>query len=174
MRSRSRSEDGQALVELALAIPFLLFVIFVIIDFGLAINTKDTADNLANVGVRQAAVAGASPATCSSSTNWGSTIQAYIRCTAQNNQEAVPCNITVTDSGGSWAVGDSVTIAVSEHFNWLGLLTNGVNSTLKVGSLSSSSTITQTATMRLEQTASSTSTYLGTSDSAQNGHSTTC
>ena len=164
IRSRSRSEDGQALVELALAIPFLLFVIFVIIDFGLAINTKDAAGNVANITVREAAVAGSSTVKCGSTTE--TTIQDYARCEATSTSSPQPCKVTAVDTttSGSYASGDAVTVSISVPFNFLSIISGGVNSTLKVGSLSGTVTITQTATMRIEQTGSTS--FLKSTDSA--------
>ena len=162
IRSRSQREDGQALVELALAIPLLLFVIFVIVDFGLAINTKDSASNVANISAREAAVAGSGTVNCGSTAE--STIGAYARCEAAATSAPTPCYVQVTDSpsGNGYKVGDSVTVSISMKFNWLGVITGGVNSRLQVGGLPT--TITQTATMRVEQ-AAGTSTFL-TSDTS--------
>jgi Flp pilus assembly protein TadG len=56
LRCLGRAEDGQAMVELALALPILLIVIFGIVDFGRAINYWNDENSLANVGARIAAV----------------------------------------------------------------------------------------------------------------------
>lgn len=50
-----RAQDGQALVELALALPILLVVSFRIFDFGAAISDWNSEMSLANLGVCHAA-----------------------------------------------------------------------------------------------------------------------
>jgi Flp pilus assembly protein TadG len=160
-RSLRRDDRGQALVEFALTIPLLLFVLFVIIDFGLAINAQNSDTNLANLAARQGAVIGtATTATCGSIAQ--PNLTAYVDCEAAATAPSLgtPCNVTVSDPGGTstsvYNVGDSVQISVSVPFNWLGLITGGVNNNLKVASLTSRTTITQSATMRMEQSASRT------------------
>ncbi len=50
------SEKGQALIEFALVIPLLVLFFAGIVDFGLALNTWNTAQNAAREGARIAAV----------------------------------------------------------------------------------------------------------------------
>jgi Flp pilus assembly protein TadG len=158
-------DRGQALVELALVIPLLLFVVFCIIDFGLAINTENSDDNLANLAVREAAVVGtASSVTCSGSAE--STLTAWVDCEATHTAPGLgtPSAVCVGDTStatpnSNFTAGDPVEVEITVPFNWLGVITGGVNSSLKVGSLSSVSSIKQSATMRLEQGASG-STFL--------------
>ena len=86
MRKRTKNlqrEDGQALVELALVVPLLLFIIFAIIDFGLAINQYNNTTNLANLGARATAVVSTTnskPGTCSYGTNTYTTLVGYVDC----------------------------------------------------------------------------------------------
>jgi uncharacterized protein (UPF0333 family) len=55
-RLRRRGESGQVLIEFALVVPVLLLMVVGIIDFGLAFNTWNTAQNAAREGARIAAV----------------------------------------------------------------------------------------------------------------------
>jgi Flp pilus assembly protein TadG len=51
-----KGEKGQALVEFALVLPFLLFVLYGIIQFGLLLNTYITVTDSARAGARQLAL----------------------------------------------------------------------------------------------------------------------
>src|ERR1700720_2211329 len=55
-RSLRESEDGQAVVELALALPILLIVVLGIVDFGRAVNYWNDENHVANLAARYAAV----------------------------------------------------------------------------------------------------------------------
>lgn len=57
-RSRLRSDRGAASVELALVLPVLLLVVFGIIDFGRAYNSKILIASAAREGARVAAQGG--------------------------------------------------------------------------------------------------------------------
>jgi Flp pilus assembly protein TadG len=155
-----RAQDGQALVELALALPILLIVLFGIFDFGSAISDWNSETSLATVGARYAAV-GALPnstqdPTCGSNT----TISTYLACEAQkiyslpttsNGSEGLqgPVAVTVCAPGGT-AVGDPVEIKVTAGYKWLPTLSFlNVNPT----------NVTATATMRIEDVNSSWGTF---------------
>src|SRR5271167_2477174 len=56
LRTVRESEDGQAVLELALCIPVLLIVVLGIVDFGRAVNYWNNETHLANLGARFAAV----------------------------------------------------------------------------------------------------------------------
>jgi Flp pilus assembly protein TadG len=58
-----QGEDGQALVEFALAIPLLLLVLFAIIQFGEAINFYNEETNVTNIATRYATVLSSATAT---------------------------------------------------------------------------------------------------------------
>jgi Flp pilus assembly protein TadG len=159
-----RDERGQALVELALALPLLLFVVFCIIDFGLAVNTQNSATNIANITARAAAVTGSNQLVCGTTTE--TSLINYVNCQTQATAPTLgnACSVTPTDTnGGSYTSGDSVKITVVYPFSWLGVISGGVNSTLRLPGLVTR--ITQSATMRMEQASSST--ILGTSGTAQ-------
>lgn len=152
-----RGDTGQALVELAFVIPIVLLFLFAIIDFGLAMNTQNTDTNLANLAARNVSVMTSNTLTCPSQTPATEPdLQSWVRCAAAaqgvNTGSSVSPTLSacVTTTAG-YGVGDPVTIKVTRQFNWVGLIgglrgyLNGLDS-----SLSSS------ATMRVEQTPSPT------------------
>jgi Flp pilus assembly protein TadG len=145
-------EDGQALVELALAIPLLLFIVFAIIDFGLAINQYNDATNLANLGARAAAVASSTSTnpTCVNGTTTSSDLGTYLRCIgAQDNGSLANVTVCARDtSGSSWNTGDTIKVQVSSTFNWMGVLSGGIGRVGGLGNLPS--TISASADMRME------------------------
>ena len=176
MRKNLRREDGQALVELALVIPLLLFIIFAIIDFGLAINQYNNTTNLANLGARATSVL--SSGTNGSNTTPGkctytkggtpttyTTLVGYIDCEGAAEGGLSSATVTVCDptSATSLATGDSLSVKVTDSFNWLGILVGGVGRIGGVTGGASSINIASTATMRMEgaSTVSTTSGWLG-------------
>ena len=52
MRTLRRSEHGQAMIELALMLPFLLMLVLSVIDLGLGIRTYITLTNASREGAR--------------------------------------------------------------------------------------------------------------------------
>lgn len=156
-----RKEDGQALVEFALVIPLLIFIVFAIIDFGLAINQYNDATNLANLAARATSVYSASnttPASCVSGTTTYTTLVGYIHCTgAQNNSALANATVTVCDPSGTSTIntGDTLAVKVNSAFNWLGTLEGGIGNVNGLGALNSN--ISSTATMRMEGTATTSS-----------------
>jgi Flp pilus assembly protein TadG len=53
---RARREDGQALVEFALVMPFLLLLVMAIIQFGIMLSDYSSLVNAARAGARQLAL----------------------------------------------------------------------------------------------------------------------
>jgi Flp pilus assembly protein TadG len=140
-----RHEDGQALVELAIVIPLVLLLLFGIIDFGLALNTKNSDTNLANLAARQVSVigTGANPK-CNGVTE--TTLAKWATCMAPATGTTAP-NVCVADTAGTtpssnYAAGDPIEVRVTSSFGWVKLITGQI-STLK-------STIGGSATMRME------------------------
>lgn len=154
-----RQEDGQALVELALAIPVLLVVLLGVFDFGRALNYWNDETHLANLGARYAAV-GTLP-TADPSCGSSSTLSAYLLCEANidapelkngsassNGVHTYPTNtsggMSVCVSVPNNAQGQEVTVMVSADYDWMPLPT-------LVGRPAFATTpLTATATMRLE------------------------
>jgi Flp pilus assembly protein TadG len=142
------------MVELALAIPILLIVVFGIVDFGRAVNYWNDENHLANLGARYAAV-GNLPnyGACSTST----TLVSYLSCEAgldsielENGQSG--SGVQSPGAAGGVCVnvpnnnvGQPVQVKVSAAYKWLSL------PKVLGGSFSfPSSTLNGTATMRLE------------------------
>lgn len=57
---RARSPRGAAAVEFALLVPFLVLLVFGIIDFGFMLNRDAVVNNASREGVRTASVGGSS------------------------------------------------------------------------------------------------------------------
>lgn len=142
-----RCEDGQAVVELAFVLPIVLLILFAIVDFGLAINQQSSDTNLANLAARQVSVLGANTSLKCNGVTYTS-LQAWTQCEAGVTGVQPISAVCVKDSsGGTYAVGDAATVVVKSQFGWLKLVTG------KVGGLGS--TISSSATMRVEQSAGS-------------------
>jgi Flp pilus assembly protein TadG len=134
-RTLRRSENGQAVAELALVLPLLLLILLAILDFGQALNTKNTANHLANLGARFAAV-GTIPS--------GSSICDYVTSTAAPSNLQKKLGVAVTEP--TETVGSQITVKVTNNYHWLRFI-NGT-----IGGITST-TVAGEATMRLENTA---------------------
>jgi hypothetical protein len=166
-----KREDGQALVELALVLPFVLVpILFGIIDFGHAVSDYNAMTNLANVGARVAAVESLpSSGTCSPSGTLPSgfsyhnppTIQDYVNCWAKVEGAGLYNNVTTcvytngaaSGSGATaspGAQGTPVQVNVSFSYPVINVL-HYIRATIPISS---------SATMRLESAYSSSSTTL--------------
>jgi Flp pilus assembly protein TadG len=150
LRRALSAEDGQALVELALAVPILLIVLLAIVDFGRAINYWNSETSLANVGARYAAVGVTSlpSGPCSGS----STLAAYIQCQAgryglkiANSGKPGLQAVNVCVNVPSNNAGQPVNVKVSGQYDWLPLpAIFGIKP--KINNL----TLAGSATMRIE------------------------
>ena len=133
-------ERGAALAEFALIAPLALLLLFGIFDFGKAINFWIDETHLANSGARWAAV-NRNPAT-------SGTLQNYIKDQADaaqlRNGATVKICASDADSSGTIGVGDPVEVQVSYTYNWLPFISHE-------SGIGASTTLTGTATMRLEQ-----------------------
>jgi len=78
-RGRFASERGVALIEFALVLPFLLLVVFGMVDLGKAVNYWNDETHLANQAARYASVNDCPP--CG-----GSTINDYVRGSAATGE----------------------------------------------------------------------------------------
>jgi Flp pilus assembly protein TadG len=167
LRFIRRSEDGQAVVELALVLPILLVVVLGIVDFGRAVNYWNDENHLAEIGARYAAV-GVLPSNDPSCGTQETTLSTYLVCEANLDSPELKSGTSGTTGVHGYpsntpsqgvnngttgvcvsvptnAVGQEVTVKVTVDYNWLPLP--------KV--LGGSSTLTRvplagTATMRLE------------------------
>lgn len=178
MRKRTkhlRGEEGQALVELALVVPLLLFIIFAIIDFGLAINQYNNTTNLANLGARATSVLSNSstPPSCTFNGTTYTTLVGYLDCQGAVQGKLNQVAVTVCDatSTTNFTTGDTLQVKVVDSFNWLSILTGGVG---RIGGLASLPTsISSTASMREEGTLTNASTSSWLSASSQTAPNST-
>jgi Flp pilus assembly protein TadG len=151
------SEDGQAIVELAFALPILLVVVLGIVDFGRAVNYWNDETHVANLGARFAAV-GSWPEKCKETATREvptPTLVAYLKCQAHIDSPELtegggaagiqtPVTVCVSFPTTKDEVGQPVSVTIKSTYKWLPLL-----------KIAASSTITGTATMRLEREAGS-------------------
>jgi Flp pilus assembly protein TadG len=137
-RSLRDSEDGQAVVELALVLPVLLLILLGIFDFGQALNSQNTANHLANLGARLAAV-GTFP-------NKGENLCEYIDSKAAPSNLQNKLGVVITEQ--SETVGSQVTVRVTDNYHWLTFLQPAIGTP--------SSPVAGDATMRLEATTNGT------------------
>lgn len=131
---RLRAEDGIAMIEFAIVLPVLLLVVFGIFCFGLFLNDSIDETHLASEAVRFAAV----------NVNPGSsgTLQSYILGQASPDLAQNAHLYLYLPTGSNGSVGAAIRACVTAPFQFLPML--GIATTA----------VTQTATMRLEQTPS--------------------
>ncbi len=80
---KARTEDGQAVVELAFVLPIVLLILFAIVDFGLALNQQNSDTDIANLAARQVSVIGSSSSLpCKGAPTAPTTLLAWVRCEA--------------------------------------------------------------------------------------------
>jgi len=143
-----RAEDGQAIVELALALPVLLIVVLGIVDFGRAVNYWNDENHVANLAARYAAV-GSLPT--SGACGGKSTLSEYVNCEAEidspelagggGGNGGTKGKLVVCVSIPKAIVGEPVSVKVSTAYEWLPFFKFATPTTVLSGS----------ATMRLEQ-----------------------
>jgi Flp pilus assembly protein TadG len=132
-RDRLREEDGQALAEFALVLPWIVLLLFGAIDLAKAYSYWNDSTHLANVGARFAAV-GTVPSGYSD-------LQSYLKAQAENADLGSRIAVTVCNPTGSGnAIGQPIKVTVSSSFAYLPFLPSTLNSA-----------ITSTATNRIEQ-----------------------
>jgi Flp pilus assembly protein TadG len=139
-RLRLLSESGQTAVEFGLVVPFIVFLIWALVDFGKGVNYWLDANHLANQGARLAAVLGNQPPP------GGGTMQAYIQQQAETSElrngtgsVTSPAKVCVTFPNGTPKIGDPVTVTVTAPYQWISFIGG------------TTFNISGSATMRLEQ-----------------------
>jgi Flp pilus assembly protein TadG len=138
MRARRplSDEKGTSLVEFALILPLLLLILFGVLDFGKAFNYWNDETHLAAEGARWAVVNG-NPG--------GATLQQYIREQADSAELRDNLQVCVDYPNGA-TVGNPVTVTLKHNYNWIAFL----SAAKPGGGLTLPTTITGSATMRLE------------------------
>jgi TadE-like protein len=135
-------DEGAVLVEFSLVLPLLLVLLFGVIEFGRVLNYWIDETHLANVAARWAAV--------DKNPGPGGSLQESIRLEAdtgelrQGGTKSVPnpAQVCITFPAGQ-EIGDPVEAKVSVDFNWMPFLGDRIGV--------SSTTLTSSATMRMEQ-----------------------
>jgi Flp pilus assembly protein TadG len=150
------NEKGTALVEFALILPVLLLILLGLLDFAKAFNYWNDETHLAAEGARWAVV--------NSNPGSGQTLQQYLQQQADSNELRGLAVVCVSfpnnpDTGSSGQVGDPVTVTVKSRYTWVPFVASRAR-------LAPSTTITGSATMRLEA--------LPTAYSAGSGGTGTC
>jgi Flp pilus assembly protein TadG len=129
-----RADDGQTAVEFAFILPFLVFLILGIVQFGRAWYNYLTITDAARVGARQGAVSRtASGGPCSAAT------------TKVNSLNVIPSGSTVSCSTpGGATTGQPVNVTITYTF------TMGLPGYFGIPALNRSFTLTTTASDRIE------------------------
>lgn len=135
-------EKGTSLVEFALILPILALLLFGLLDFAKAFNYWNDETHLAAEGARWAVV--------NSNPGGSQSLQQYLQAQADTTELrglAVVCVSFPTnpDTGTSGQVGDPVNVTVRSRYTWLPFVSSRAR-------LSPTTTITGSATMRLEAT----------------------
>jgi Flp pilus assembly protein TadG len=74
---KSKSQSGAQILEFALLLPFMLMILFLIIDFGFLVYNKAVLTNASREAARKAAVLTATP--------WSTTAVAAVACNFAKN-----------------------------------------------------------------------------------------
>ena len=120
-RGPVRGDSGQALVELALALPLLLLILVGIFEFARAYSIKQSLVNAAREGARAAVVQKATGVPDSSAV--ATVINNYL---SPNNISADSIGITATAPDGTARAsfagaqsGDAITVTVTDQYTFL-------------------------------------------------------
>ena len=118
---RLGSERGQSAVEFGLIVPFMVFLIWALVDFGKGVNYWLDANHLANQAARAAAVLGNQPPP-------GGNLCTYIQQQAEttelkNGSGSVTSPLKVVIApGGSGQIGDPVSVTVTANYKWISFI----------------------------------------------------
>ncbi len=112
LRRRGRSESGQVLIEFAIVIPLLVLFFAGIVDFGLALNTWNTAQNAAREGARIAAISNNVPTIKNRAQVTGDSVglqpgDISLSCNrpSSGNNDFSNCTVSLKDNDGTCASG---------------------------------------------------------------------
>jgi Flp pilus assembly protein TadG len=131
------ADDGQSVVEFAFVMPFLVFLLLAIFQFGLAFHDYLSITDAARVGARKAAVSRtAAGGTCQAARD---AIQATVSSTQWSSMSSITCNPATPGD-----VGSSYTVSISYPFSI------GLPAIFGFSAFSYDGTMTASATERLE------------------------
>jgi len=134
--SRLRGEHGQSIVEFAFIMPFLIFLLLAITQFGLAFHNYLAITDAARVGARAAAVHRTSNP-CGAATT-------AIQNTVSASQWSVISSRITCNPSTPGATGSSYTISINYPF------TIGLPGMFGLPAINTTGTMTASATERLE------------------------
>jgi len=157
-RGRPARERGQALIEFALVLPFLLILVLGMLDLGKAMHYRNDLTHLANEAARFAAV--------DKNPGPGLTLEESIRDQATSSElkdggapgaegtTTGPLEVEICFPGAGIAhdIGDPVKVIVRSEYKWLSIL-----------GFSATKELVGTSTMRLEKLWTPSSQYGGPS-----------
>jgi Flp pilus assembly protein TadG len=136
-RSPIAADNGQSVVEFAFVMPFLVFLLLAIFQFGLAFHDYLSITDAARVGARAAGVNRATPTgPCQAAKD---AIQSSVSTTQWSTISGITCSPATPGD-----VGSSYTISVTYPFSI------GLPSIFGFSAFSYSGTMTASATERLE------------------------
>lgn len=136
VRRARNTELGQSLVEFSLVLPFLLLLLFAIVDFGRAFYTWNTLSNASREGARVAAVQGSTSQINSAVTS------------AMGGLTTSSPTLTRTYTNVQAAKGSTVTVQLSYQFTFVTPVSPLLN--LIGGSSIANPTLSSSSAMRLE------------------------
>jgi hypothetical protein len=139
LQARGRDESGQALVEFAIVLPVLLAGLLGILWFGRVMNYNEQATHLVNEAARYAAVNSVPSGASGTLGAWVRSQAAGELGTGKGDVQGSP-TVCVVYPGGM-VVGQPVQITMRFVWHWLPFF-----------KLGTSTTVSQTADMRLEAT----------------------
>ena len=114
MENKHKNDKGTAAVEFALILPILLFVLFAIIEFSIALYDKAVITNASREGARMGILA--MPAPSPSAAAITATVNTYAATNLISFGPATP-SISVTGAPCS-ASGDYITVSVAYTYNF--------------------------------------------------------
>jgi len=140
-RGRREGERGSELIELALVLPILLFIVAGIVDFGFLFQRYEVVTNAAREGARVAVLPGYGQA------DVNARVQQYLTASGLNQTPTVPPLVYGTQTLPSGLIVNTVQVTVTypSSFSFIGPIAGMVG-----GSGWSTLTLTATSTMRSE------------------------
>jgi Flp pilus assembly protein TadG len=140
---RFGSERGAELVEFALVLPLLLFIIMALVDFGFLFQRFEVVSNAAREGARMAVLPGYATADVTAR------VQSYVTTggvpsTSTNPSVTVTAVTIPTGAGGPTLQGHQVVVTYSSAYLFIGPLAGWFGGTF------TTATLTATAVMRDE------------------------
>ena len=139
---RLRSEQGAELIEFALILPLLMFIILGLVDFGFMFQRFEVVTNAAREGARMAVLPGYKTADVTAR------VQAYVAtggvATTSTNPMVAVTDVTIPTGGGPTLQGKRVQVTYSSPYLFIGPIAGLFGGTF------TSATLTGVAIMRDE------------------------